>query len=460
MSSTATKDALLKAMGARIKSELNDLKRTPESCAKELGIPYESVERILDGQASRAETMNFIDTLGSSYPIDKSDLMLLEDDSTDGARIMRSAESKSSSRVFDRKDRTGNRTPYYEYRDTAMSRLAPFRPEWIKEERVVQDSDPYNPDVAYNNGHLLHQITFFIGPVNFYYKVGDKAYCQEMTTGDSNYIMPFYPHSFTSRDPEQTALIIAVTFGGDVRRAQKELYALGERGEHFHLGFRDKHPRIGLLEQHMSNSRLTKQSLDFLLENAGYQLSSEKALDPLAELSINEYNQLAAVLDVHASDLMAPTYESGDDVKVVLRKDRPQYPYPTIENEHYKIRNLARHRAMPLVKSFDVEVCGTQDDDDSAFSTGLHTYVYNYGQNPVKLRWSANGNTHSTEIAPEDSAYLQPFVEHSFCATEAGKNGELLVVSLPGFIGLSAQKEFSYFESASRVIRETKKWFD
>eukprot|EP01050_Picozoa_sp_SAG11_P012331 SAG11_NODE_1364_length_5109_cov_2.966866_7_plen_80_part_00 len=58
---------------------------------------------------------------------------------------------------------------YYAYRDSAMSRLGPFRPEWIEELRVVSDPDPENPDVGYNNGHLMMQTTFFIGPVNFYY---------------------------------------------------------------------------------------------------------------------------------------------------------------------------------------------------------------------------------------------------------------------------------------------------
>ena len=52
-----------------------------------------------------------------------------------------------------------------------MSRIGPFRPEWIKELRVVDDADPLNPDVQYNNGHLMMQTTFFVGPVNFYYEL-------------------------------------------------------------------------------------------------------------------------------------------------------------------------------------------------------------------------------------------------------------------------------------------------
>ena len=65
----------------------------------------------------------------------------------------------------------------------------------------------------------MHQTTFFIGPVNFYWETGGKRYCAEMNTGDSNYITPFVPHSFASRDPEQPGLIIAVTFSGLVGRA-------------------------------------------------------------------------------------------------------------------------------------------------------------------------------------------------------------------------------------------------
>ena len=45
---------------------------------------------------------------------------------------------------------------------------------------------------------------------------------------DTNYITPFYPHSFSSRDKTEDAIIIAVTFGGEVRRAQKEMYWLGQ----------------------------------------------------------------------------------------------------------------------------------------------------------------------------------------------------------------------------------------
>ena len=37
--------------------------------------------------------------------------------------------------------------PYYSYKDTVMSKLSPFRPEWIEELVVVKDNKPTNTNV-------------------------------------------------------------------------------------------------------------------------------------------------------------------------------------------------------------------------------------------------------------------------------------------------------------------------
>ncbi len=214
----ADKDAgYRKLLGARVLSEANDLKRTRQALASELGRPQAFVDAVIEGTASVADAQDLMRSMAEVYPISLSDLWLERDDSDDGVIIMTGDASERTARVFDRQDRDGNLTPYYEYRDTAMSRLGPFKPEWIRELRMVDDANPDNPDVAYNNGHLMHQQTFFIGEVNFYWALGGKNHCAEMNTGDSNYITPFVPHSFTSRNPDAPGLIVAVTFGGEIR---------------------------------------------------------------------------------------------------------------------------------------------------------------------------------------------------------------------------------------------------
>ena len=230
---------LTKLLGNRILSEANDLKRTVSALAEEIDIDEDKLKQILKGECDLEESYSVIERMGKKYPIDVSDLYIEEDDCTNSVKIMRAEDSLKSSRTFLRKDKDGNKTPYYEYRDTAMSKHGPFKPEWIKELRVVDDNNPENPDVAYNNGHFLHQATFFFGEVNFYYEVGGKKYCEEMNTGDSNYITPFVPHSFASRNKDALGLIVAVTYGGKVRRALKELYLLRDRLEHLKFRLND-----------------------------------------------------------------------------------------------------------------------------------------------------------------------------------------------------------------------------
>ena len=187
-------------IGVRILSEANDLKRKAGELAKEIGFNQAKVETVMRGEGPVSGGQETLRRMAEIYPISLSDICLDKDDTNEGVIICRSEESEASLRVFERKNKAGEQAPYYEIRDTAMSRRGPYKPEWIREIWLVEDDDPDNPDVAYNNGHLMHQFTFFIGPVNFYFEETGQRHCREMETGSSCYITPFVPHSFTSRD--------------------------------------------------------------------------------------------------------------------------------------------------------------------------------------------------------------------------------------------------------------------
>jgi methylphosphonate synthase len=164
------------------------------------------------------------------YPISRLDLYVRRDDTDEGVVIQTALGSLASSRIFSRADRSGLPSPYYEYRDSAMSSVGPYRPEWIKELRTVSSDDALDPDVAYNSEHLMHQNTFFVGPVNFYWKIDGQSHMKQMNTGDSNYITPFVPHSFASRDSSREAYIIAVTFAGKLDTVHQDLMVLDPKG--------------------------------------------------------------------------------------------------------------------------------------------------------------------------------------------------------------------------------------
>ena len=117
--------------------------------------------------------------------------------------------------VFERKDRNGNFSPYYEYRDTAMN-AAPFK-RMDKGTTLVDDDDPDNSDVAYNNGHLMRSKPSLLA-VNFYWKTDGKSHCAQMNTGDST-ISPRSCRTVLSRNKGAPGLIVAVTFAGQVRDA-------------------------------------------------------------------------------------------------------------------------------------------------------------------------------------------------------------------------------------------------
>jgi len=453
----------LKIIGARIKSELNDLKRTPESAAEELKINPDKINAIINGNANIEDTYMLIGKMGNFYPIDSTDLYLLKDDCVNGIKIMRADESKNSSRIFNRKDKTGSKTPYYKYRDTAMSKLSPFKPEWIKELRVVNDSNPENPDIAYNNGHFLHQTTFFIGPVNFYWEINGKKYSSEMNTGDSNYITPFHAHSFASRNSSKDALIIAVTFGGDARRAQKELYILGkERIEKSTVDYRNHNEAISqLIQQHMKNERMSFSNLEDLLEGKGLSLSTkiEALFDDKYSIPVNDMKIIANALNIELSDLTIPEYKPEEEVVVKHKNESKEYIYPNKFNPIYKINPLVRTSKMPLMKGFDIEALSKRPDMEYPSEILLHSYVYNYGEESAQFNWEIDNKRYIEIIYPGDSMYIQPLIKHMFSNTSE-KNAKLLVIGVSGAINLTVQKELSYFPDIRRVAHETKQWFE
>ena len=69
---------------------------------------------------------------------------------------MSAKESEKSSRVMERAGK-----PYYEYRDSAMSSVAPFRPEWIMELCYVKTMIQ-KIHCTMNNGHFMHSLRILL----------------------------------------------------------------------------------------------------------------------------------------------------------------------------------------------------------------------------------------------------------------------------------------------------------
>jgi methylphosphonate synthase len=444
----------LKSIGARIFSEANDLKRTIESMSKDLGVDFKYLQKVIDGDCNKKDTFKIIDLIEKAYPIDSSNLRLINDDSQNGVLYFSAKNSKKTSRVFNRIDKNKKQTPYYEYRDTAMSKLAPFKPEWIKELRHVSNSDPNNADVVYNRGHFLHQFTFYVGPVNFYYIVNGKKYCHEMNTGDSNYGTPFIPHTFANRDKTREAYIVAITFGGNVSRAQKELYALGnDTVQQYILDIRDDNKAVSqLIQQHMDNENLTRDMVS-------KKFNIGKLLDVDSPKTIEEIEKISNLFNISPSDLMLPRYNKNHEVLVCKKATTEAIYYPNDKDRTYKVYPGARVNKMPNLKTFNVEILSRKVRKIDLFKTSLHNYVYSYGKADVLMVWIDNNKKYSQLLKTGDSIYIKPFISYGFQNTSTDIS-KVFIARIEGSINFSTQKELSYFLDIDRSSMETKCWFD
>jgi methylphosphonate synthase len=368
---------------------------------------------------------------------------------------MREGDSRASSRIFNR-----GGAAYYEYRDTAMSRIAPFRPEWILELAEVADSDPENPVLQWNNGHFMHQFTMFVGAVNFYYIEGGRKKVLEANTGDSMYITPFVPHTFATRREDsqklyggKKGLILALTYGNKLfGDAQQELSAVGVGlcgGYKINTGSAAEYfgslLRAQLDSMSVGRVELAKRSgLD--TETRDEFLAGKKV--PVLE----DYKKLAGVFSISIRDLMPP---DEFDPPVVTRFFNDSEPR---EYDNYLIRDLAGARYLSYSKSLHIEVKGPAKALNLSFP--LHEYCYNFGNEPVLLRWSIRGTNHEERLNPGDSAYLKPNIPHSLGAQE-GLEAKILSLRIGGKIMGDAQRELAQIgsEHLDRICEESMLWY-
>jgi len=321
----------------------------------------------------------------------------------------------------------------------------------------------------------MMQATFFVGPVDFYYKdQHGVVHRKEMNTGDSNFISPFVPHSFTARDPDVECIIIAVTYGGAVRRAFTEFSRVGARNV-FALSGDGRDPALTrrcVLQRHLRAECLTVEGLARLVSD---KIPADRVaqLAEGAEATHEELGALAGALHVRPSDLTVCGLEEHEEV-VVARAQESQSQARCLST--YRMAPLARTRHQPDMKTFDLEVRDNARPGE-ALACGLHTFVYAFGSEPAELSWEGKGHRRTAVLHPGDSAYIAPLVEHRFSVCEspppaerrANPNGKahgvgrrFFVVRIPGHLTGETLAEFSTFSATGRerVGAETQQWYN
>jgi len=428
---------------------LNDIKRRPEDAARELKVSLDEINSILSGK--KELSADIVEKAAKIWPVNARDFYIIHDDCPQGIKIMRSEESKQSSRIM---ERAGH--PYYEYRDTAMSKTAPFRPEWIMELCSVDDNDPRNKLVQWNNGHFLHQFTYFIGEVNFYYIGSDgEKKVAVMNTGDSMYITPFVPHSFASRNgAKQSGLILALTYGNKITGdTQQELSTLSNLGQEFALDFSTVEKSTSALLKYFRE--ISSLSLDEISKRT--DIPGDKIIEFESGKTIPsniDLQNIAKALTANLRDLL-PNDKSENKVIVKHHDEGKKWFYPN-QTSAYEFIELANTTTLPYSKSFEIKI-NDVDNNELDLRAGLHQYVYNIGNSTITINWVLDDQNFSEKIHPNDSLCIKPFVEHNFRG-----EGKLLVLRIGGKIVGDSQRELSFVgkENAKRAISETIQWFN
>lgn len=440
--------------GALFRGLINDLKRDDVSAARELGIDLTDLRAMLAGE--RPVPPDVVQRAVAIWPLNERDFHPLHDDCPDGVRIMRRAESEASSRVLQRAGRD-----YYEYRDTAMSRVSMFRPEWIRMLAVARGDDPDEPGVEWNNGHLLHQLTYFVGDINYYYEWCGRRSCIAAGTGDSVWGLPFAPHSFTARRPGGTPHILALTYGaGLVGDAQHELTVLGTEAARRAAIPVEGEAAAGaaLLRLHVSNAGLTPAALERLTGIPPGRVRS--LLDGGVRPEPEEVARLAAGLQVPVAALLPATADTTDGIRFQRASDVPRWDYPDDGAPAYRLGRLAGSRLHPFTRALEIDVLAGSAEP-ARLETGLHQYLYCLGPAPVRMTWERGGSSFEEVLQAGDSLYVEPFVGHRFRPAGRGA-ARLLTLRIAGKTRLEAMAELGAMppEGVSRVVAEDRQWYD
>ena len=422
---------------------LNDLKRRPEDAAKDLKISLKKINNILSNKSKL--DFKTITQAVKIWPVNYGDFFSFYDDAKLGFKIMRSNESEKSKRIMKRGGK-----PYYLYKDTIMSKLSPFRPELITELAIVDNNNPNNFNVKYNNGHFLHQFTYFIGPVNFYYIENNKKKVAIMNTGDSMYISPYVCHSFTTRKNKEGILgkILALTYTDKLdNETLNEMTALGFNiTKKYRINLNNKNNSFwSNLENFFKNSSLTfkefkrQTSLDLSKMKNRKKIPSDKII-----------KKLSIFLNINYREFFPPS--NTVEVKVQKYSKSKKWFYPSINKKDYSFKELTNIPQLPYSRGYELTLLNDKNHK-SHLDVPSHQYIYNLG--PSKINFIINGK--KGFLNPLDSLYIKPNNKHLFY-----KKGKLLVLRLGGKISGDSLYQLSMIseKNLKKTINDNRPWFN
>ena len=418
----------------RLRQILNDIKRNSDIARKELKFSKKQLNKFLNSDQSIE--VNLVKKICAVYPIHPQELISPKILYNKPFKYFSANSSKKTKRLIKRGGKN-----YYEYRDTVITNNSPFKPEWIRQLCFVKNNDPQNKNLKWNKGHLLHQLTYFVGKVNFYYM--DKNNTKKvavMNTGDTMYISPYTPHTFASRDENLDAHIIAVTFTGKItNEVQNHLQGFEKNNLKNFISFNSLK---SLIDRKLKDNCLNYETFEKIIKekNLRKKILSKKIAPNLKE-------KLTDYLDISFNSFEHTISSSKTIIK--RKKKCLQYNFPS-RNNGTKIIDLFSLNHLSGCKMFEISV--TNKSRENTFDSSKHQYIY-----ILKDRISFQHKKKIINLKEGDSLYVKPFEKFRLY----GNGGSALVIRLEGNLSDQIIFELSKINSKNlgRVINEKEKWY-
>lgn len=194
--------------GVRLAQALNSIKHTPHSFAASYNLEVYDIINAIENDSPPSTSLR--EAIISHSALSFESIFSGKEDETKKdiePIILSREESQSTARIFKRLDED-----FYIYKDLACSYQSVILPEHITPLVNLAESNNGRQPMPeqFNKGHLEHQLTFFIGEIDFHWKENDRVHSKQMDNLSCNYIHPYVPHTFTTR--KRGSYIVAVTY--------------------------------------------------------------------------------------------------------------------------------------------------------------------------------------------------------------------------------------------------------
>ena len=229
-----------------------------------------------------------------------------------------------------------------------------------------------------------------------------------MNTGDSNYIPPFIPHSFTSRNVNEESFIVAVTFGGNLKNVL---------------------PRVSALENKMVDF------INNLIKGRSNILKVKNEISHLKDFNNKNFET------INIGNL-------SEDLSGVLVKKVGDYEI--IKKGLYKAASSNNY--FSGARGFHIK---SESNESILLTNPCDSFLFNYGSNSVNLEnITLNKNI---VLKCGDSAFVACGDEYQIITKSSCS---LFLVTLDLYLTPSIIDEIISFSDHNRLYTETKQWFN